>query len=761
MDDAAKRRREEASPGSDGAQRMRVGHDLHAASPATERDAGGAAHAEEATAKHAAHGGTHAAALAVEQAPAALAPAVSTPQLRALDDVALQLFRWRADDFEQVREKELGKGTFGIVVLMRRRDAAPDTAPVAVKRAHERHQQYALENDPDLMRELAVYTRLAKGLITDEEGWCPLVSFLGVFTSPRLSLVLEYYGVGLHTVLGKQPPDFDVTARLRVARHVAAAIRYLHEVRTDGSKRGIVHRDVKPANVLVDAAKGYAAKLTDLGTCRLMAGIEANNTLGEPRGTPAFMAPEVARGAPVEHPTALDTWSYGVLLYELFSGRQPNLWFTQHAAYKAERERGAKGCRATVAAVRAGAVPLLPMDATVPERIAALQPRCCAAAAGERPSFAIICAALQRTRARLTVRYSPAVERGGVCTVHMALHLDDASTPLVVQDEVDSGDCMLRYDFLVPAREGEQCAVKLAPVTAADGWMGSDGCELGLPLGPLQPGEAPVRTATLQVNPNWLRCPDAGHRSAVKITYERRTPPPAPSPASPVPLAPSRSHDGGQWHSSSLGSLTLRLAPVPSARSLLPSASVVRRTAAARSADIMLSYRCTETGHKGNHFTLDELQPALEHAGYTVFCYARRLRAGDAWVSVLDDGIRTCKAFIPVCSPTYAGLHESPWTNNELFQALRTSAQGSGADAGRPFVLPLWFSGEYPPPDAAAMLVPLAGRRVPAGRECADAIITARGGIVGLADVVAELVAALVAAGVHPSSPPAHHAHNK
>jgi serine/threonine-protein kinase len=87
---------------------------------------------------------------------------------------------------------------------------------------------------------------------------------------------------------------------------------------------GIIHRDVKPENIfLVHAADGReAVKLLDFGFA-WMPGDEAR--AGEPApavvGTPEFMAPEQAQGAPA-HPTA-DVYALGIVLYEMLAGRVP------------------------------------------------------------------------------------------------------------------------------------------------------------------------------------------------------------------------------------------------------------------------------------------------------------------------------------------------------------------------------------------------------------------------------------------------------
>lgn len=82
---------------------------------------------------------------------------------------------------------------------------------------------------------------------------------------------------------------------------------------------GIVHRDIKPANLFVVGGK---AKLTDFGLARHVEGGGANVTqAGLVVGTPAYLAPEVVKGAPASHQS--DLYSLGATLFHLVAGRPP------------------------------------------------------------------------------------------------------------------------------------------------------------------------------------------------------------------------------------------------------------------------------------------------------------------------------------------------------------------------------------------------------------------------------------------------------
>jgi eukaryotic-like serine/threonine-protein kinase len=116
-------------------------------------------------------------------------------------------------------------------------------------------------------------------------------------------LVMEYIeGAPL-----KGPLPVDEAVRLAV--QIASALEAAHA-------KGILHRDLKPGNVLVTAA---GAKLLDFGLAKLTADADATRTVGT-SGTPLYMSPEQAEGKVLDIRT--DVFSFGAVLYELLSGRR-------------------------------------------------------------------------------------------------------------------------------------------------------------------------------------------------------------------------------------------------------------------------------------------------------------------------------------------------------------------------------------------------------------------------------------------------------
>lgn len=101
---------------------------------------------------------------------------------------------------------------------------------------------------------------------------------------------------------------------LRLARQLADALAFAH-------RAGVVHRDVKPSNILI-SADGSTAKLLDFGVARVgevdQAGL-ARTQVGQFVGTPRYMSPEQALNLPVD--ARSDLFSLGVVLYEMLTGK--------------------------------------------------------------------------------------------------------------------------------------------------------------------------------------------------------------------------------------------------------------------------------------------------------------------------------------------------------------------------------------------------------------------------------------------------------
>ncbi|MGA5358843.1 serine/threonine-protein kinase [Streptomyces purpurascens] len=130
-------------------------------------------------------------------------------------------------------------------------------------------------------------------------------------------------GESLHETLRRGPVDAREAARIGLA--VLGALRAAHSV-------GIVHRDVKPANVLL--GPGRRVVLTDFGMAHVQ-GEESLTGGGESAGSPEFVAPERMSGRTAG--PASDLWSLGVLLYAAVEGSSPFRRTTPEATLAAIR----------------------------------------------------------------------------------------------------------------------------------------------------------------------------------------------------------------------------------------------------------------------------------------------------------------------------------------------------------------------------------------------------------------------------------------
>ena len=119
-------------------------------------------------------------------------------------------------------------------------------------------------------------------------------------------------------------------ARLELVARICDAVQHAHD-------RGIIHRDIKPGNILVDHSG--QPKVLDFGVARLVEGAPAetlHTSDGQLVGTLAYMSPEQALGDPSAIDARSDVYAIGVVLYELLAGRLPyDVSGRQHEAVQA------------------------------------------------------------------------------------------------------------------------------------------------------------------------------------------------------------------------------------------------------------------------------------------------------------------------------------------------------------------------------------------------------------------------------------------
>ena len=199
-------------------------------------------------------------------------------------------------------QTELGRGGMGVVY----RVLAPDGQAYALKRLHTESNTDDQLRLRRIERELQALKRITHpGVVRAVDSG---------YSGGAFYIVMELItGESLGDHLQRQGPLQPELA----ASYCATLGRTLHELHL----QGIVHRDVKPDNVLLDEGR---PRLTDLGLVRLYDGEERLTQTGTAIGTPGYCAPELLAKSGEDEPGAgVDVFGLGATLYALLTGRAP------------------------------------------------------------------------------------------------------------------------------------------------------------------------------------------------------------------------------------------------------------------------------------------------------------------------------------------------------------------------------------------------------------------------------------------------------
>jgi hypothetical protein len=197
--------------------------------------------------------------------------------------------------------EELGQGGMGVVVAGQHRQL---DRRVAIKQL-----PVAFAEDPSVQRRFTAEARVLASL--DHPHVVPVYDF--VEHEGVCLLVMELLPGG--TLRSRVAADGGFTAQHAVAVSLActSGLSAAHQ-------RGVLHRDVKPENMLF-SARGVL-KVTDFGIAKVIGGPgTALTRVGDVIGTPAYIAPEQVRGGPIS--PATDVYAVATMLYELIAGRFP------------------------------------------------------------------------------------------------------------------------------------------------------------------------------------------------------------------------------------------------------------------------------------------------------------------------------------------------------------------------------------------------------------------------------------------------------
>jgi eukaryotic-like serine/threonine-protein kinase len=193
-------------------------------------------------------------------------------------------------------------GSGGMSSVYRARDTVLERT-VALKILHEHHS-----SDPEYVER---FRREARAIARLNHPNIVTVIDRGEFEGRQFIVFEHVPGENLKEVVAREGP-LPVPVALGLTHQIARGLAYAHE-------HGVVHRDVKPQNVLLD--ESGRPKVTDFGIARSLDPGEELTEAGTLLGTSDYISPEQASGQPVD--TASDQYSLGVLLYELLTGEVP------------------------------------------------------------------------------------------------------------------------------------------------------------------------------------------------------------------------------------------------------------------------------------------------------------------------------------------------------------------------------------------------------------------------------------------------------
>jgi serine/threonine protein kinase/alpha-tubulin suppressor-like RCC1 family protein len=224
---------------------------------------------------------------------------VTEPELP--DDAVPHL--WPAElDADYTLLGELGRGGMAVVFRARDRDLGREVAVKVVR--------------PRFAADEEAVARLAREARTVAQLEHP--NIVGVYSIRHLAdhsvaLVMQMVpGRTLKQAVMNDGP-FDAAAAEQVLRDIARALAYAH-------RAGVVHRDVKPENIFLDATSGRAM-LSDFGVARVMDAPTELTATGTTIGTPTYMAPEQIDGVNLDGRS--DLYSLGMVGWEMLTGERP------------------------------------------------------------------------------------------------------------------------------------------------------------------------------------------------------------------------------------------------------------------------------------------------------------------------------------------------------------------------------------------------------------------------------------------------------
>ncbi|KAH6665638.1 calcium/calmodulin-dependent protein kinase [Halenospora varia] len=215
-------------------------------------------------------------------------------------------------------EKELARGTYGVVTLEKRR-------PTSIPELESQHNIRAVKkirktviggNKWDYKKELETMTKFS------HPRYAPyFVRTYGWFENTQsVFITMEYFPLGdLHNFMRRLPPFSEGDSK-QIVRQLLEGVEFMHE-------SGFAHRDIKPGNILVESnSPEWLIKIADFGISKRAQ--EGETDFRTHVGTSGYIAPEVIgffseNGSAVPYSVAVDIWAIGIITVELLLKRLP------------------------------------------------------------------------------------------------------------------------------------------------------------------------------------------------------------------------------------------------------------------------------------------------------------------------------------------------------------------------------------------------------------------------------------------------------
>ncbi len=251
---------------------------------------------------------------------------------------------WSVDLKDLELERQIGQGSFGKVYL-----GSYFGTKVAIKKiiVKDEREMVLIKREVDMLKDVRHPN---------------IVSFYGICKQDdALLLVQEFVPCGeLYKLLKDDKVEIDWKLSFSIAKDTAAGMSYLHS-------RGVVHRDLKSENLLVD--EHWRIKICDFGLARIPR--KSTRPLTHKIGTPFFMAPEVIQGKTYDEKA--DVFSFGIVVLELIS------------RCKGPADIMERGLSDNYAVNFERLMPFIPKDC--PHELFKIAKECCVVVPAQRPTF--------------------------------------------------------------------------------------------------------------------------------------------------------------------------------------------------------------------------------------------------------------------------------------------------------------------------------------------------------------------------------------